>query len=163
MQKLDRKPGLVRYNSEANIQGRGLHLVRPRTLAYGTILAVIGCVFLYSLANRSEIDLNLLRARSEQTFRNVDDQRISNQMLIEIGNKGSRDRVFRIYSEQNENVEAITLLNPLTIEAGGMRRVPLFLNFPPHILERGRRKTTVFFEETNGEIIKKTVTLLGPR
>lgn len=162
MQKLDRAPGLVRYDSEANLEGRGLHILRPRTIAYGLILALIGIAFIFSLSTRSEIDLHILRARSQQTFNHVDETVISNQMLIEIGNKGSHDRTFKIYSEQNGRVEAISPLNPLTIKAGSMQRIPLFLNFPAQILDRGRLKTTIVFEDRDGEIIKRTVTLLGP-
>ena len=62
MEKVGKPKGLIRYGTEAQLQGEKSRRVRPRIAVYCTVLALLLAVFGYKLLTRDPIDLELIRA-----------------------------------------------------------------------------------------------------
>ena len=78
MTKVGRPKGLIGYDSYANIDRRAqgkaprIRLIRPRTIVYGALLALVGALMIYGLATRQTLDLNVIRDRSPAFVRLAD-------------------------------------------------------------------------------------------
>jgi cytochrome c oxidase accessory protein FixG len=111
MQRLDLPKGLVRLdtdnNQAARAKGRAspFHLLRPRTIIYSGILALVAAVMLFGLVTRSTLDVNLLRDRNP-LFVALSDGTIRNGYTFKIINRARADREFILTLE---GIEGATL------------------------------------------------------
>ncbi|AXS42473.1 cytochrome c oxidase accessory protein CcoG [Breoghania sp. L-A4] len=70
MEKVGKPTGLIGYDTDANVEARaeGRHpvynIVRPRTVIYAALIAVIGLVMLYTLTTRAFEGINVLHDRN---------------------------------------------------------------------------------------------------
>jgi len=70
MAKLGRPTGLIAYDNDVNIKRRlegkanVYRLVRPRTVIYAAVIALVGAIMLYALATRSFLDISVLHDRN---------------------------------------------------------------------------------------------------
>ncbi|ARJ64240.1 cytochrome c oxidase accessory protein CcoG [Magnetospirillum sp. ME-1] len=93
--------GLVSYDSSANLAARGenrqggLRLLRPRTLAYGGILALVAAVMLGRLVSRPDVDVNVLHERSP-LFVQMSDGSIRNGYAYKVLNMKGEERGFTL-------------------------------------------------------------------
>ncbi len=78
MTKVGRPKGLIAYDSYANQTRRAqgkvarIRLVRPRTILYGALFALVGALMIYGLASRQTLDANVIRDRSPPFVRLAD-------------------------------------------------------------------------------------------
>ena len=97
MEKVGRPTGLIAYDSYANVtrphQGKlaSARLVRPRTILYGTLFALVAALMVYGLATRETLDLNVIRDRSPPFVRLADGS-IRNDYALKIINMTPRTR-----------------------------------------------------------------------
>ncbi len=64
MDHVKRPRGLIRYTSQAALDGAPVRLARPRVIIYAALLSLIACGGLYALLNRSDVGLDVLRDRN---------------------------------------------------------------------------------------------------
>ena len=97
MAKVGRPSGLIAYASlggelrRSQGDASGIRLFRVRTLMYLLAWAAVGGIMLYSLINRSDLDINVLRDRNP-LFTELSDGRIRNGYTFKILNKSSEQR-----------------------------------------------------------------------
>ena len=78
MKKVGRPTGLIAYDSYANVDRRKrgeparLRLLRPRTMIYGGLMALVGAIMIFALATRETLDLNVIRDRNPPFVRLAD-------------------------------------------------------------------------------------------
>jgi polyferredoxin len=94
MDKLGRPRGLVRYDSQAGLEGQPRRGRRPRLYAYGGLFAVAALALLISTRERVPFDAALVRAPGSPYV--VDEQTIRNQFAIHLVNKSANPARFRI-------------------------------------------------------------------
>src|SRR5437899_11065752 len=70
-------------------------MVRPRTIVYCAIIAVVGAIMLYALLTRSLLDVNVLHDRNPVAVR-LSDGSIRNAYTVRLLNKRGFDRVIAI-------------------------------------------------------------------
>jgi cytochrome c oxidase accessory protein FixG len=94
--------GLVSYDSSANLEARTagrqagkFRLLRPRTLAYGGILAVVASIMLFRITTRPDVDVNVLHERAP-LFVQMSDGSIRNGYMYKVLNMKSEDRTFTL-------------------------------------------------------------------
>ncbi len=99
MDKVGLPRGLIRYDSTANIAAReagqepSTKVVRPRTLAYTAILAVLIAGLIAALATRPDVRTNVLHERSP-LFALMSDGSLRNGYVVKLVNMAHRDRTF---------------------------------------------------------------------
>jgi len=99
MERIGRPTRLIAYNTDLNIRRhhQGLppvyKLIRPRTLLYSAIIALVGAVMLYTLTSRSLTTLAVIHDRNPLYVRTSDGS-IRNGYELRIANKAPRARRF---------------------------------------------------------------------
>jgi cytochrome c oxidase accessory protein FixG len=101
MAKIDRPAGLIGYDNDINIARRKegkapiYRIVRPRTIVYSLVIALVGGIMVYTLATRSMLDVNVLHDRNPVAIR-LSDGSIRNAYTMRLLNKSGFDRVVAI-------------------------------------------------------------------
>ncbi len=104
MDKVGLPRGLIAYDTLANVDARShgdkarIRLLRPRSIMYMAILALVGAVMLVSLVSRSAVDVNILRDRNP-LFVTLSDGSIRNGYTVKILNKDHEQKDFRLTVE----------------------------------------------------------------
>jgi len=97
MDKIGLPRGLIAYDTEANMQRRArgealrFRAVRPRTVAYAAILALVAAAMAIAFAVRSDLDVNVLRDRNP-LFVMLADGSVRNAYTVKILNKAHAER-----------------------------------------------------------------------
>ena len=86
MDKMSYPQGLVRYTSQKALEGGGSHVVRPRMIVYGGLLAALVAGFFVSISLRTPVGLDVMRDRNA-LYRKLPDGAIENVYLLRILNK----------------------------------------------------------------------------
>jgi cytochrome c oxidase accessory protein FixG len=95
MTKVGSPTGLVRYATQAEIEGEPTRVIRPRIVVYSVLLASLMAGFAYAVTHRMPVDLDVLRDRSS-LYRELDDGRIENVFTVRIINKDQHAHTFRL-------------------------------------------------------------------
>jgi cytochrome c oxidase accessory protein FixG len=144
MAKIGRPTGLIAYDNDINIKRRLegqpeiFRLVRPRTVAYAAIIAVIGAIMLYALATRSFIGISVLHDRNPQ-FVTLADKSVRNAYTVHVLNKRNYDRTLMLGVEglPKAQVEAVgidlVIDNKVFVTIGEdrTREVRILVSAPP--------------------------------
>jgi cytochrome c oxidase accessory protein FixG len=97
MKKVGRPTGLIAYDSYANearrLEGKPavIRLLRPRTVLYGALFAIVGALMIYGLSTRETLDLNVIRDRSPPFVRLADGS-FRNDYALKLINMTDRER-----------------------------------------------------------------------
>jgi cytochrome c oxidase accessory protein FixG len=85
--------GLIRYTTQHALDNKTTHVVRPRVLVYGTILALLCVGFGVALSMRTPLGLDVIRDR-KTLFRMLDDGEVENVYTLKILNKSELGHEF---------------------------------------------------------------------
>ena len=108
MDKVNYPRGLVRYTSQHAMEGATAHVVRPRMIVYGVLLAALVIGFFVSISLRTPVGLDVMRDRNA-LYRSLPDGSIENVYLVRILNKDTAPHVY---------VLSATGLPGISLEAG---------------------------------------------
>ncbi len=117
MDKVDLPRGLIRYDTvrHMELQKQGIfekfRIIRPRTIYYSILLAIIGSVMLYALIARAPTQMTVLHDRNP-LFIQLSDGTIRNGYSVKILNKTYLDKTFTLEVEGLEDYV-------LTVRAAG--------------------------------------------
>lgn len=93
MDKVGLPQGLIRYSTQAELEGAKTRILRPRTLVYGCALGLLLAGFAYAVAHRSVVALDILRDRNTM-YRELEDGRIENVFTVRFINKDQHAHEF---------------------------------------------------------------------
>lgn len=99
MEKIGLPKGLIRYDTESK---KKFNPLRPRTFWYGGIIALVGCLMLYSLLTRSPLEMNVIHDRNP-LFVKLSNGSIRNGYNITIINKHHEDKSYALSLQGIEN------------------------------------------------------------
>jgi cytochrome c oxidase accessory protein FixG len=83
--------GLIRYTTQHALEQRTTHVIRPRVLVYGALLAILVSSFAIALALRSPLGVDVIRDRNS-LFRMTGNGQIENVYTVKILNKSELER-----------------------------------------------------------------------
>jgi copper chaperone CopZ len=95
MEKVGSPKGLVRYSTQAEMDGSKARILRPRTLIYSLLLGTLMCGFAFAVSHRNPVDLDVLRDRNT-LYRELDNGAIENVFTVRIINKDQHAHTFRL-------------------------------------------------------------------
>jgi len=98
MDKMQYPRGLIRYSTQAAMDGEKTRIVRPRTLIYGTALLALIVGFFIAVSQRTLIEVDVLRDRNA-LYRRLDNGEIENVYTIRIINKDTSAHRVRLHVE----------------------------------------------------------------
>ena len=99
MEKIGRPTGLIGYDTDMNLERRAegkppiYKMVRPRTVIYAAIIALVGSIMIYTLTSRSFADISVLHDRNP-VFVQLSDGGIRNGYTVRLLNKRPIERTF---------------------------------------------------------------------
>jgi cytochrome c oxidase accessory protein FixG len=127
MEKIGRPKRLIGYDNDINIKRRMegkpeiYRIIRPRTVIYCSLIAVVGAIMLYTLLTRSLLDVNVLHDRNPVAVK-LSDGSIRNAYTMRLLNKRGFDRVIAIDVDGPVNatmhivgVESVTQDRPMIV------------------------------------------------
>jgi cytochrome c oxidase accessory protein FixG len=160
MEKINKPLGLIRYDSEENIQHARKKTFNWRMTAYSTILVILLGILTYLLVSRDDVDATVLRTPG-QIFQNLSDGRISNMYSIKLANKTRKDLPMTLKLEGIKG--EITLVNPsLMVPAESYHTAPFFVKLDRSNITRRKTQITIGVYEGSKKIKTATTTFFGP-
>lgn len=164
MEKIDRPLDLIRYDTTANQEARlsgepeKSHLLRPRTLYYSTLLALVGSLILYGLLNRTQHELHILHDRNP-LFVALSDGTIRNGYDVKILNKTHTDQSYSLTVERLDGADlrvqaagAVTA-DSMPVFADSVGHFRLFLTAMPN--NQVRRNVDLVLRDKDGNIVDR--------
>ncbi|MGB1539696.1 MAG: cytochrome c oxidase accessory protein CcoG [Rickettsiales bacterium] len=133
MDKVERPQGLIRYDTVRNQRNRAegkeevVRLIRPRTIYYSAIIAIVGSIMLFGLINRSSLELHVYHDRNP-LFVTLSSGKIRNGYDIKILNKTYEDKHYRLSVEGVDAAE----LTAQEIDAYSTDNLPVYADSVGH-------------------------------
>ncbi|MDM8351138.1 cytochrome c oxidase accessory protein CcoG [Pseudomonas sp. sp1636] len=97
MDKMNYPKGLISYTTEHNLSGQKTQLIRPRLIGYAVALLAMMTVFAWAVANRSLVELDVLKDRV--LYRENEEGRIENVYTLKIMNKAQQEVTYLIEAD----------------------------------------------------------------
>jgi cytochrome c oxidase accessory protein FixG len=170
MEKVGYPKGLIRYSSQNAVEQHQSfaqmlrRLLRPRVLIYTGVLWAIIIAASITLLNRVPVKVDVIRDRVAMAA--PDEPEVQNVYRLQIMNTSERPRQFRISVSGLDDLQLISEPQPISIEAAGMRMVPVRLRVDRRQTSPGANRI-VFTVQTVGSdehiVITENATLIAPR
>ena len=127
MEEVGYPKGLVRYDTDEGLAGKGTRVLRPRLAGYGAVLSVMITLFGIALWHRLPLAVDVLRDRA-RLYRETADG-VENVYTLKIMNKDQRAHTYAISVEP---AETFVLDGPAHVDvaAGGIKDVPVRVRRP---------------------------------
>ncbi|HSJ80528.1 MAG TPA: cytochrome c oxidase accessory protein CcoG [Thiobacillus sp.] len=112
MDKMGYPRGLIRYTTENVVKGKypdsGIvkHILRPRTIIYTVLLALLSGAFVYSLATRVPLRVDVVRDRVTLS-KETDEGLIENVYRLQIINKDSQPHRYTIQAQGIDGLSVV--------------------------------------------------------
>ncbi len=161
MARVGKPPGLVRYSSQAALEGAPVRKLRPRVVLYPLALAVTVGGFAVTLGTKAPADVTVLRGLGEP-YVIEPDGRIANQLRVKITNRSDADRRYRVTIDGVDAGALIAPDDPLPVGAGQTAAMALFVMLPPSAFRAGERNIVVRVSDGAGYTGTVPYRLVGP-
>jgi cytochrome c oxidase accessory protein FixG len=140
MDKIDLPRGLIRYDSSRNIaapaEQKKFNIIRPRTIYYMLIMAVVGGLMIMSLGLRTPMELNVLHDRNP-LFVTLSDGHVRNGYTIKILNKTHDDKTYTLKVAGLPGAAVVihgsgdVVLKDISVFADSVGEYRIFVSAPP--------------------------------
>jgi len=176
MDKIGLPHGLISYDTyegridKAPIKKLNVQFVRPRTVSYAIMLLLVGSVMVYSMLNRSVLDVNVIRDRNP-LYVQLSDGEIRNGYTVKILNKQYGTRRFQVVVEGIKNVKSwLQDVGPegtqsiVSVPGDSVSSVRLFVAAPPESINEERKDITIVVKDTESGLVEmQETTFRGPK
>jgi cytochrome c oxidase accessory protein FixG len=161
MDKLNKPRGLIRFSSQARIDGEPSQLIRPRVLIYPTFMLVLLVTFAVVLAGKQSADITLLRGLGDPYTKLSPDQ-ITNRIRVKIRNRSGQDAAYRIEVVSDIPAQLTLAENPLRVAAGQSRTESVLVAVPSSVFQNGNYDITLRVSDGGDFSRQLKYRLLGP-
>lgn len=163
MDKVGLPKGLIRYDSQDGIDGKGQGLLRARTVIYPFILLIVGGVFLNILSSKYGFDAQLTRAPGNP-FTRIGGAEVRNTLRLRLVNRSGEDQVYSVRAVEPAAVK-LEVLDPaaLSLKDGQTATVPVVVDFNARLTSQtGHVEAVLEISDESGNARTKAYRLLGP-
>ncbi len=161
MARVGKPPGLIRYSSQAALEGEKVRRLRPRVVLYPAAFAIMFGGFLYTLGTKAPADITVLRGMGEP-YVVEPDGRVANQLRVKITNRTGAPHTYTVSVDGIEPANIIAPDNPLAVSAGGTDALAMFVILPQAAFHDGERHITVRITDGAGFTGAVPYRLVGP-
>ncbi|MDZ4338516.1 MAG: cytochrome c oxidase accessory protein CcoG, partial [Pseudomonas sp.] len=151
MEKMNYPKGLISYTTEHNLSGQKTHLVRPRLIGYAIALLAMFCVFAWAIADRSLVELDVLKDRV--LYRENEEGRIENVYTLKIMNKAQHEVTYLI---EADGLDGLVYEGKREIKAlaGEVLSLPVELSIDPEKLPSSTNEISFHLNAVDDPTIK---------
>jgi cytochrome c oxidase accessory protein FixG len=136
MDKVGYPRGLIRYDTQHGLEGKRKRVLRPRTIVYASLLALLATGFGVTLSGRNVVGVDVIRDRNA-LFRERSDGRIENVYNVKILNKDRDAHEFRILGTGLEGLEVDYAGPTVWVGPGAVQSVPVRIRVPRSSVKGG--------------------------
>lgn len=140
MHKVKKPEGLIRYQSLA---GQGTKLIRPRILAYASLIALCVVGLTISVANRRPYSVTILRAK-DTPYQLLADDQVLNHFKAHFLNQSGQDQEFELSLPEAEAAQGVKLTQSKakqSLKTGEGVEAHFFISFPKQVLNATGERT----------------------
>ncbi|MCB1606941.1 MAG: cytochrome c oxidase accessory protein CcoG, partial [Xanthomonadales bacterium] len=160
MDRLNWPRGLVRYSTQHAVDHQKTHLLRPRVLIYGGLLAALISAVIVVVSIRTPLAIDILQDR-KTLYREVAGG-LQNVYQLKLMNKSEGERIFRIEVDPAGPYKLIGD-DRVLVAAGGVANVALTVEGPVAAKERPHRPSVSVYAEDDPTIRRtESPSFLGP-
>jgi cytochrome c oxidase accessory protein FixG len=162
MDKVHYDRGLIRFTSEDQLINGETHFIRPRVFGYLGLFIAMVCLFVYTVANRDPVTIDVNRDRGARMYR-IQGDNIQNVYTIKVHNMDRREHVFDLKVEGPATFK-IKRYKPVPIEVNEIYNFPVRVE--GKLSELKDVKTTLTFTITavgdESIVAKEKTTFIAP-
>jgi cytochrome c oxidase accessory protein FixG len=164
MARLARPPGLIAYRSENQLNGKPRQAIRLRTVLYGAVLALLIATAALRIANRSDLQVMLLRVGSMPAIaEDGSGHHLVRQVFpLSLSNRsGAEQRLsFGLPSDLHASLH---LADPILVLAPDQRiEMATIIDVPQERMNGGDRSTILSITSSSGAHVELPITLRAP-
>lgn len=160
MRKVKRPTGLIRYSSQAAMNGERFRLLRPRVVLYPTVLVLLAGLFIFTLAHTGIADVMVLRGPG-QPFTVLPGGEVENNLRLKLVNRTAQPADFSVRVEGVPGARLATN-ETIRVEGGKTETSSLVVSLPRGSFERGRRRIAIIVSGPAGFERREAYIALGP-
>lgn len=160
MDRLNWPRGLVRYSTQHAVDHQRTHLLRPRVLIYGGLLAALITAVIVVVSVRTPLAIDILQDR-KSLYREVADG-LQNVYQLKLMNKSEAERIFRIEVDPQGPYRLIGD-DRVLVSGGGVANIALTVQGPKAANLRPHRPSVSVYAEDDPSIRRtEAPSFLGP-
>lgn len=160
MTKLNRPKGLIRYASQAVVEGEKPKLLRARVLLYPVIMIVLGVIFIAVLMNQAPSYIAVLRGTGAP-FYTLPSGEIANPVKFKLINRTEGDVTYSMAS--TDGIAQVRVEDKsITLKPGELRQVSGIIVATPEAFKNGTYDAGVRVKASDGYAREVTYRLMGP-
>lgn len=160
MVKLRRKPGLVRYDSLAGLQGEPRKFWRPRLGLYA-VLGVVGLAAAsFAFSSKTAYEANLIRLPGSP--HTVDGEQVRNGFQLHLVNKDADHHTFIVRGVSPAEARFTIAMEKVPLSSLGSRHLPVFVSFDRGAVQDGE-VVVLEVDSDSGETRRIEAKLSAPR
>ena len=125
MDKMQYPRGLIRYTTENMLAGKPGHVLRPRTLIYGTLLTLLLGAFVWGVAHRSAVIVEILRDRNA-LYREAPNGDVENSHTVKLVNKTDVEQRYALSLPPDSSLKILGKTSA-TVAPGAVANIPMTL------------------------------------
>ena len=163
MEKIGRPRGLIRYSSQAAIEGEKVRVLRPRVVFYPALLAILITVWIVIFSNKGTADVTLLR-NFGNPFTMLANGQIANSMRLKVQNRTDKPQEYAFQLVNVPEARIVADRNPLTVAPDHAETQGFVIEVPLGAFAGKLGTIDVTLRVTDGQGFSKDVAarLLGP-
>jgi cytochrome c oxidase accessory protein FixG len=166
MDKVGLDRGLIRFTSEDQLENGETHFVRPRVFGYMGIFLVMVGLFVFTVAKRDPVTVDVNRDRGARMYR-LQGENIQNVYTIKVHNMDRQEHIFDLQVESIDGSAEFTIkrYKPVPIEKNEIYNIPVRVE--TKLSDLKDVKTTIIFTLTAVEdesiVAREETTFIAPQ
>ncbi|MFO0830774.1 MAG: cytochrome c oxidase accessory protein CcoG [Phycisphaerales bacterium] len=160
MDKVGAPRGLIRYTSQADLEGGHWKLLRPRLVIYPVVLTVVVSLFVYLLLHRGPAYVHVQRGQGAP-FYTLPSGEVANPVRIKIINRRSEPMEYTV-STLDASSHIIADQVPVRVEPFASVMVPATITTQPGNFQHGQHMASVVVSDGAGFRKEVPYRMMGP-
>jgi len=161
MEKTGQPKGLIRYSSQAALEGDATSIARPRTAIYLAAILGLCATFVVLLANKSAFDVTVLRGLGRPFV--VDQEgSVENILRVKIVNRTEESRSYQLEVAQPDSVQILAGREIVDVGPGETTVEPVHLHAASDAFVRGKINLRLRVIDDQEKVVERDCFLLGP-
>lgn len=133
MDKMDYDKGLISYTTEKHLEGKPERLIRPKSIAYASLLVLMIGAFLHYIVDRVPLEVDVIKDRGA-LYQLTGMGQIENSYTVRIMNMSDHNHDFTLAVSGIEGIK-ITTPTQVTIASGEVYDLPTSVEVNPENME----------------------------
>lgn len=150
MDKMNYPKGLISFTSEHKLQGKDVHIVRPKLIGYAVVLTIMVGLLAAQILTRVPLEVDIIRDRGA-LYRETNDGLIENVYTLKVLNKSQQEMTYLISVEGLKDYRLIGK-SEVTVSGSQLETFPLSIAVNPYNLDESITSIRFKVISTDGKV-----------